>query len=91
MKEWCMMHPWMTFILVISILFVINRNIGLIIGGKKGVLENSINKGGMKMENNKSGNNTNQNGKSSPYTQRGSQKLKPPTSPVPPPPPKQSK
>ena len=55
MKEWCLLHPWMTFfVLILLITLFINNNF-IIIRGNKKFMVNLTTKGGIEMSD-KSGN-----------------------------------
>lgn len=92
MKEWCLLHPWMTFFILILIIWLIIENIFVIIRGKKNNMENIRIKGGIQVENN-SKNKGSGNGSQRSDERRsinGGVKSVPTTSaPPPPPPPKQ--
>lgn len=51
MYLWCLNHPWMTFIIIIIIIFSINLNFMIIYEGKRRKIENLNIEGGIKMPN----------------------------------------
>lgn len=95
MKEWCFLHPWMTFFIIIFAIWSICASISKIFKGKKRFMENLDidSKGGIKMPdkntNNKGSNTRPGNSNNGFSKQRGSQSVTPTSSSAPPPPPKQ--
>lgn len=91
MKEWCLLHPWMTFLILILFL----ENNFVIIRGKLKNMENINAKGGIEMKNigrsNGNGNGGRANGGGPNIRENGNvQIIRPATAPPPPPPPKQN-
>lgn len=87
-----MQHPWMTFFVVIFIIWSISENLNSIFRGKRRFVENLDMKGVVKMSNGKpSGNSSNRSPKGgrSILNERGSQTVPPSLTSAPPPPPKQ--
>lgn len=96
MKEWCLLHPWMTFFIInFTIVLVFLKNF-TIDKGKKKNMKNLSNKGGINMPDkqnnqspNTSGNNNQNNNSGGIHRDYGTLRVPATNDPPPPPPPKQ--
>lgn len=95
MKEWCLLHPWMTFLVLIFAIWILLQNIFTLLRGKMNFMENLSIKGGIDMSDNKGNGDSQDNGSSKSSgnghygNERGSQHVPPVRSGPPAPPPKQ--
>lgn len=94
MQKWCLIHPWMTFFIIIFTIFLLYLLFLKLIKGKSKCMENLSIKGGIKMPNNQNNSNnsgTNNSGSSgrTEHKDYGTLRVPPTSAPPPPPPPKQ--